>query len=130
SRKEMIKESSSESGVDLSNILETVDGDKTLVEELVHDLLREVPRQLETLRLSIEQGDSENLMKEAHDFKGEIGNFGIQTAYHLAFDLENMGKSQELACARSTFEKLEQEMEGVKQYFSKPGWKQHMVASS
>ncbi len=124
-----VEESSSGSSIDLSNILETVDGDKALVEELVHDLLREVPKQLETLRITIEQGDSENLMKEAHDFKGEIGNFGIQTAYHLAFDLENMGKSHELDHAKITFQKLEQEMEGVKQYFSKPGWEQHLFAS-
>jgi HPt (histidine-containing phosphotransfer) domain-containing protein len=126
---EPIEDAESVSSIDLSNILETVDGDRALVEELIHDLLREVPKQLEALRMTIERGDSESLMKEAHDFKGEIGNFGIETAYHLAFDLENMGRNHQLGKAKTTFRKLEQEMEGIRQYFSKPGWEQKLFAS-
>ena len=108
--------------VDLSRAMETVDGDKDLLKELVHQLMEEYPGRLGEIQSTIDQDEPEKLERTAHSFKGAIGNFGAQNAYDLAFELEILGKDQQLVKASEVLVRLKEEMGRIDSYFSTGQW--------
>ena len=119
-------EASSAELPDLSKVMDTVDGDKELLKELVGDFLKEYPKQLDELREVIERGDSQQLARSAHSFKGAVGNFGVKSAYDLAYQLETLGGESRMDTAITVFKKLEKEMVQVRSFFSMPDWENNL----
>jgi len=115
-----------EPSIDLSTIIDAVDGDRELLKELAEDFVEDGARQLEELRESLEHGDPGQIERRAHSLKGMVGNFGAQAAYELVYELENMGRASRLDGAFSVYQKLEQEMERLKRFFSEPGWEERL----
>ena len=111
--------------IDLGRAMDAVDGDKDLLKELVEDFLEDFPQQLEILETVIREGDSEQVERTAHSLKGNVGVFGSQTAYDLAYELEKFGKDSELDKAQNVFQKLKNEMAKLKTFYSQPGWDQY-----
>jgi two-component system sensor histidine kinase/response regulator len=107
---------------DFSKAMDAVDGDMELLKDLVKEFLNIYPDQLHELKGVIDQGDPEKLERSAHSFKGAVGNFGVKTAHHLAFELENCGRENRIKEAPPLFRRLEQEMEYVREFFSEPDW--------
>jgi hypothetical protein len=64
--------------VDLTNVIEAVDGDMTVVKELIGDFLKEIPKQLDNLRDSIQTADAHHVERGAHSLKGAVANFGAK----------------------------------------------------
>jgi CheY-like chemotaxis protein len=108
--------------INLSTVIDAVDGDKELMKELAESFIEDSARQLDELLESLENGDTEQIERRAHRLKGAVGNFGAGMAYDLAYELETRGRESRLDGAFPVYQKLEQEMERVKAYLSKPGW--------
>jgi two-component system sensor histidine kinase/response regulator len=111
---------------DFSRAMEAVDGDKELLKDLVQEFLKIYPDQLLEMKNIIGKGDPRKLERSAHGFKGAVGNFGVASVQNLAFELENCGRENRVQEAAPIFERLEQEMEHVKEFFNMPDWDQNV----
>jgi PAS domain S-box-containing protein len=111
-----------QSHIDLGQAMETVGGDKNLLKELIHLFIQEYPRQLEEINDVIELGDTSQLERKAHSFKGTVGNFGAKTAFDLAYKLENMGRESRIEKAEDVYKELKKEMVQVQEYLTSDSW--------
>jgi len=109
--------------INLSTLIDVVDGDQELLKELAAGFVEDSARQLEELLKSLENGDPEQIEQRAHRLKGAVGNFGAKAAYDLAYELENRGRESRLDGAVEVYRKLKNEMEQVKAFFSETGWR-------
>ena len=114
-----------EPSLDLTKAMDAVDGDHNLLKELVQQLLSDIPKHLEALEEVIEKDDARQLERKAHNLKGTVGNFGAETAYALAYELEDIGRESRMEDARGVLKKLEHEMMRLKAHFSLPGWEKN-----
>ncbi|OPX22954.1 MAG: hypothetical protein B1H02_05515 [Candidatus Latescibacteria bacterium 4484_107] len=115
--------------LDLSTVIDAVDGDKELLKELAESFVEDSTGQLEELRESLELGDAEQIGRKAHRLKGAVGNFGAKAAYNLAYELETRARESRLDDAFPLYEKLEQEMKQVKAFFAEPGWLEGIISN-
>lgn len=88
---------------------------RTLVESFVHDSRQ----RLEALEDAIERQDAAEVRQTAHSFKGSSGNLGALALSNLCLEMEQMGRSGELAAApdkleeiRAAYERAREELEG------------------
>jgi PAS domain S-box-containing protein len=110
-RPEVRRESSSV--FDFSKALDRLDGDKTLLTEIVQIFLDETPKNLEVLRLAILQQDAQTIERTSHSLKGELGYLGLSGVSERARELEEMGRTNDLQCAPESFAALETEISAV-----------------
>ncbi|PLX83873.1 MAG: hybrid sensor histidine kinase/response regulator [Desulfuromonas sp.] len=96
--------------IDLSPTLEALNGNRTFLDELVGDFLRDCPGQLDRMRRALEEGNEEQLERLAHNLKSVAGIFGAQAAIMLADELETLGEAGKLAGAPGVLERLEREL--------------------
>jgi HPt (histidine-containing phosphotransfer) domain-containing protein len=92
---------------DRSKALERVDGDETLLRELVQIFLKESPKQLASLEQAIETANLEEIERIAHTLKGELGYLGLPDAAQKAKDLEHLGHDRTLQPAADLFQTFE-----------------------
>jgi GAF domain-containing protein/CheY-like chemotaxis protein/HPt (histidine-containing phosphotransfer) domain-containing protein len=106
-------ESVAEPPVDLSAVLETVEGDEALLAELVRVFAHDYPKRLTEIREAIASGENEHLERASHSLRGEVALFSAQVACNLAATLETMGREGHLDSALSVLQELEREIERV-----------------
>lgn len=87
-----------------------LDGDRSLLREILELFREDSPALLERLGRAISSQDAELLWSTAHTLKGAISNFAAGTAFELAQDLESLGSSRDFVAARSAHEKLVAEL--------------------
>ena len=97
--------------IDQQSLFDHVDGDQELLEELIEIFVDYYPGQLQILKAAIENGDCVAIRETAHQFKGALSNFYVKDAARLAKDIEEAGKNQQVAEAKSAFEQLHSEVE-------------------
>jgi HPt (histidine-containing phosphotransfer) domain-containing protein len=112
--------------VDLAPMVSQVEGDMTLLEELVEMFLQSYPQQVADLWQSIQAGDAQHVVRMAHSLKGAIGICEAKTAYTLAQQLETLGQRGELDTAAAVLGQLESELEQIATFFVTPGWKDRL----
>jgi two-component system sensor histidine kinase/response regulator len=100
-------------GVDWSEALGSVKGDRQLLDLVVETALEETPHLMEGIRAAIGAGDPAALRLAAHTLKGSIRYFGRGPAYELAFQLEEMGRQGRFEGAAETLAALEGEIAQV-----------------
>jgi two-component system, sensor histidine kinase and response regulator len=103
-------ESMVEPPVDLAAVLHTVEGDKTLLAELVRVFTHDYPKRLAEMREAISMGEDKRLERAVHGLRGEVGLFGAKIAYNLAAMLETMGREGQLESAWGVLQELEREL--------------------
>ena len=86
-----------------------------LTKEIINIYSEEYPKQLRELREAIEKNEAAAVGQVAHTIKGAVANFGANPAFEAAFNLEKIGKSEDLSSAVSAFDKLKQELERLEQ---------------
>jgi CheY-like chemotaxis protein len=94
---------------DLNAALARVEGDRELLKEIATFFIDDSPRLLLAIRELIAQRDSKGLELAAHTLKGTVSNFNAQAAFAAALQLENIGRSGDLANAEAAYIALEQE---------------------
>jgi two-component system sensor histidine kinase/response regulator len=99
-----------EASVCTAELLERIDGDRTLLAELVALLRESYPGQVRAAREAVIQGDALGLQRVGHSLKGALGNLGAPIGSRIAFELESMGRGGDLGLAQARLDQLEDEL--------------------
>ena len=97
--------------LDIDQLLKTVDGDWELLGDVAQLYFTDTPLQVARIRVAIEDNDAAEVREIAHSIKGASGSFGKNRVYDYAFELEQIGRSGDLAQASAILEKLQQAMQ-------------------
>jgi CheY-like chemotaxis protein/HPt (histidine-containing phosphotransfer) domain-containing protein len=89
-------------------------GDQELLADLTTLFLEDAPAQLETLREAIEGGDAPSVEQVAHTLKGSCGNMGAMRMATICTELEEAGRSGDLAPAPALVSRLNAELGRVR----------------
>ena len=111
-------ESRADSEVDLLNregfdpqaLLHRVDGNLTLLQELVDLFGTEVPGMLASIEQAIQQGSASDLEKAGHKIKGSMLQLSAHAAANIALQLEKSGQTGSMDGTGILLEKLIQEV--------------------
>ncbi len=88
--------------------LAQVDGNETLLRDLVGLFLTECPRWMTEMDEAIRQRDAGQIKRAGHNLKGSLGMIGARTAYDAALELEAMGRAHDLTGVEGTYSALQQ----------------------
>ncbi|MEA1948612.1 MAG: Hpt domain-containing protein [Thermodesulfobacteriota bacterium] len=102
--------------IDMAEVMGILDGDKELLIECFDELLNSMPQTLAEIQSAIEQGNALSLDEAAHKLKGSLIYMAAAHAADVAYQLETMGKEQNLGSADDTFKTLSYECEKVKEF--------------
>lgn len=109
--------------IDLASTLTLFSGDIDLLVELVNDFLHNYPLLLTQMENSIASRKAQALQLAAHSLKGSVGYFGAQAARDLAHQLEKIGAEGRFEEADKVYQRLADEMERFKDFFTQQDWK-------
>ena len=101
-------------GLDRAAVLDRVGGDESLLREITEIFLTEYPCLLEEIRTAVHTGDPNRLERYAHTLKGSVANFGAPEATRAAYQLEQIGRTQELDQAPAALRALELHFSALK----------------
>lgn len=93
--------------LDRTALISRVDGDETLLAELVNLFLASCPELLAEVRDSVRRGNASQVRAAAHALRGAVANFSEGLAYEAARRLEEMGRDANLAEAPAAIHALE-----------------------
>jgi HPt (histidine-containing phosphotransfer) domain-containing protein len=102
--------------IDMAEVMELLDGDKELLIECFDEFLSDMPQTLAEIQNAIEQKNALNLDEAAHKLKGSLRYMGAAQAADVAYQLEIMGKEQNLELSDDAFKTLSYECEKVKKF--------------
>ena len=94
----------------LQTLLETLGGDRELLREVIELFLDHYPTELTKLTAAVEQQDTPAVRAAAHTLKGEAAQLGLEKARDLAYQLEVMGRDDQLSGAEAALAELQAEM--------------------
>ncbi|MDP2783485.1 MAG: ATP-binding protein [Sulfurimicrobium sp.] len=107
-------EESATGKIDVEELMERVGGDMELLVQLVKMFFAGLPESRNEIAAAIAAADSEALEYAAHSLKGMLGTFAARDGHELAWRLEEMGHSGELAGAAETLANLDRELDALK----------------
>jgi CheY-like chemotaxis protein len=81
-----------ETAVNWEEALRCVNGDHTVLHDLIKAVLQEAPKMLEAVQRAVSDREEDNLKLAAHTLKGSIRYFGVNKVFDQAFQLERMGR--------------------------------------
>jgi len=96
-------------------LMDHVDGDREFLEETVAMLDEDSPGLLEQIRAAAVSRDAAALVKPAHALKGMVANFCAEPAASAAREVEMMGREERLADVNAAVDKLEREMQRLRE---------------
>ena len=99
--------------VDVEQLLDRLDYDRSLLAELIEIFRREYPANLQVVQRAIASQDAEAVQHAGHTLKGALGNLSATQASHLAGELEALGRGGELSGAQDLLNKLVLELTSV-----------------
>lgn len=102
---------STQSMINKQEALARVEGDVELLGEMIQVFLEEYPKTMTSIKGGLSAKNAAEVELHAHSVKGAMRNFGDSSAVTVAFDLEKIGRSKDLANAQAVFEKLLVEVE-------------------
>jgi len=100
---------------DISSLLNSIEGDRGLLAELVSHFLEDYPLKMEEMKKAFQDNEWSEVERAAHSLKGAAANFGAAEAYHLAHEIEKRSREKDLKGACELFIRLEREMLGVRE---------------
>jgi len=108
--------------IDLTAALQTVGGDRQLLEEVGQVFIQDWPRRRLALREAVRDGVAGGIEGAAHGLTGAVGSLGAHTAYGKAVELEAIGRESRLAEAPAALDALERELDRLIAVLGQPGW--------
>jgi PAS domain S-box-containing protein len=100
--------------VNVTEILDKVDGDRVLLAELVDTLIEDLDTLMPEIVRAVSERDAQALGQAAHTLRGSISNFGAWNVVETARKLEAMGRSGEMNGAAESLRVLEEEIEAAR----------------
>ncbi|HKK01069.1 MAG TPA: response regulator, partial [Desulfuromonadales bacterium] len=101
--------------INLDDVLAAVGGDRVFVDELAGQFVNDFPVRLEELRTALTARDGQNVERVAHSLKSVVGIFGADGALKAAGELEYLGGRGEFTAAVDALERLEKELDRVRE---------------
>jgi two-component system sensor histidine kinase/response regulator len=98
-----------EPSVVAAELLERIDGDLSLLSELLDLFRADYPGQIRALREAIKNRDAATMQRVGHALKGALGNLSAPIASRIASELELIGTSGETTLAESKVNNLDEE---------------------
>ncbi len=96
---------------DIEAALSRMEGDRDLLEEIVHLFAQECPRTLAEMKDALEAEDAALLERLAHTLKGSSANISATGVCQAALALEMQARSGDLSKARDALEILDEELQ-------------------
>lgn len=93
--------------------LDRLGGDLELLRECAQLFLAEYPGLLESIKEAVSTRDSQALQRTAHTMKGAVANFGSNDAYEAAYELELMGRRNDLTDVDAAYAALARVMSQI-----------------
>ena len=121
-----MNEEKTEPVFDRDYALEITGGDTEFLKELADLFNADYPQKLAGISRAIEEKGFEAIDKTAHSLKGASGNLGLSHVYELAFEIEKMGKAENIEGIDKIYQELEEELERFKEFVSRPGWEKEL----
>jgi two-component system sensor histidine kinase/response regulator len=94
--------------MDLEKSLRRLDGDQSLLVDLIGFYLDDYPGLLTRIEEATAAGDAASLERAAHSMKGLVANFDAMTAKDIAQQIESRAKQRDLANTKELIEGLKQ----------------------
>lgn len=104
---------------DLTQIIETIEGDRELLNELTNYLIDFAPNQIEAMKNYYEEQNLYEVEKVAHRLKGALINFGDNKGYRLANRVEITAKEKDMEGVKKVISLLEEEVKKIVEYLLK-----------
>ena len=101
-------------GFDAAALMHHVGGDRELLREIVEIFLATAPQMLADVRSAVVSGDCRKVEQAAHALRGAARNFFSASVEQAALALEAMGRSRDLADARSAFGVLAEKLDKLR----------------
>jgi two-component system, sensor histidine kinase and response regulator len=99
-----------QSSINVDELLERLDGDRTFLAELTQLFREDYPRQLGAIHQAIQRNDATGVKQASHALKGALSNLAASEAREMAANLERLGVSGDLASAGTALDGLEKEL--------------------
>jgi PAS domain S-box-containing protein len=100
--------------IDTSIVMDRVEGDLTLIRELVEVFLDECDRVIDTIRGAALCGDCGAVERGAHSLKCSLGNFAAGPAHDVALAIERAARAGDLPRVDKLLKDLDYEVERLK----------------
>lgn len=100
---------SSNSTLNVAELLGRVENDRELLHELVTIFKEEFPKQLQALREAVNTSDAKRVAAIAHSLKGMLSNLAAHKAAAGAAQLEQLGRTGEVSAFPNAFYSLDRE---------------------
>jgi len=110
--------------LDLAALLDSVGGDRELLDELAGTFTAELPGWISELRAAVSNGDSDAVFRVAHGVRGAVGYFKATSIRQVAADLEAMGREGNLEMASTALDVLQGKLLELSAFLSSAPWKQ------
>jgi signal transduction histidine kinase/DNA-binding response OmpR family regulator len=99
--------------VEVCQLLDRIEDDRSLLAELIEIFRREYPDNLQAAQRAIELQSAEDLQRAGHTLRGALGNLSATRASALAAELEAAGRKKDLIGTQAIFDKLVPELSNV-----------------
>jgi two-component system, sensor histidine kinase and response regulator len=101
--------------------LHRLEGDESLLQELIAIFFEEYPNHCDRLRQGLAHSDFALVRETAHSLKGSLGYVGFTAAAELALEIENASREEDVVKAAGFADELMTEIEAVKKMMASPG---------
>jgi len=98
-------------GLNATELLEGVGGDRKLLAELIDVFLADTPKVLRRVKRGAKSGDPNQLKDSAHALKGSVGNFESGRAFEAVRRVETLAKENQFTDVPEAMRVLEMEIE-------------------
>jgi len=103
----------SEQVLDLDEFMERVQDDKELLFELLDIFVQDFQVKREQIKEAVEKSDFEVIRSVAHSLKGASGNISAKLMRETFFDLEELGKNNDLTGTDELLSTMNQQFEAL-----------------
>ncbi|MBZ5512067.1 MAG: Hpt domain-containing protein [Acidobacteriia bacterium] len=104
---------------DAAALMRHVGGDRKLLREIIEIFLATAPQMLTDARDAVMSGDCQKVERAAHALRGAASNFFSARVDQAALALETMGRSRDLADAKSAFGVLAAEFDQLRSWLER-----------
>ncbi|MCC6490957.1 MAG: response regulator, partial [Candidatus Hydrogenedentes bacterium] len=99
---------------DMAGMMHRMMNDEELAKIVASGFLEDIPRQIQTLRTALDEGDVSNVKLRTHSIKGAAANVGGEAVRAVASDMESAAKNGDLNAIQARMDELETEFERLR----------------
>ena len=102
--------------VQLEKALERASGDREFLTELYQHFIKEMDDRIQKFKKFIDLGEAETLADEAHSLKGAASNLSADRLAQVAYQIEQLGRQNDLSNGGQLLEALGNELSDLKAF--------------